>query len=88
MASIYKRKNANGTSVWRAVIRIKGYPSVSAHFDRKQEAEDRAKVEYIEFNKKGSQLERIKLMKAFIGYLLKYLNQVCGRSFDINSHST
>lgn len=43
MASIYKRKNANGTSVWRAVIRIKGYPSVSAHFDRKQEAEDWAK---------------------------------------------
>lgn len=40
MASIYKRKNANGTTVWRAVVRIKGYPSVCSHWDRKQEAED------------------------------------------------
>lgn len=43
MASIYKRKNENGTSVWRAVIRIKGYPTVCNHFDRKQEADDWAK---------------------------------------------
>lgn len=27
MASIYKRKNANGTTVWRAVVRINGYPT-------------------------------------------------------------
>lgn len=40
MASIQKRKNKNGTSHWRAVIRIKGYPTVCNHFDRKQEAED------------------------------------------------
>ncbi len=40
MASIYKRKNENGTSVWRAVIRIKGYPTVCNHFERKQEADD------------------------------------------------
>ncbi len=40
MASIYKRKNKDGTSCWRAVIRIKGHPSVCNHFDRKQEAED------------------------------------------------
>jgi len=40
MASIYKRKNKDGTSCWRAVVRIKGYPSVSNHFDRKQEADD------------------------------------------------
>jgi len=40
MASIFKRKNANGTTVWRAVVRIKGYPSVCTHWDRKQEAED------------------------------------------------
>lgn len=39
MASIYKRDNADGTKVWRAVVRIKGYPSVCSHFDRKQEAE-------------------------------------------------
>lgn len=44
MASIYKRKSKDGKStVWRAVIRIKGYPSVSNHFERKQEADDWAK---------------------------------------------
>ncbi len=40
MASIYKRKNKNGTMVWRAVVRIKGHPTICNHFDRKQEAED------------------------------------------------
>lgn len=40
MASIYKRKNANGTTVWRAVVRIKGFPTLCSHWDRKQEAED------------------------------------------------
>lgn len=40
MASIFKRKNKDGTSAWRAVIRIKGYPTVCNHFDRKQEADD------------------------------------------------
>jgi len=40
MASFQKRKNKNGTIHWRAVIRLKGYPTVCNHFDRKQEAED------------------------------------------------
>lgn len=40
MASIFKRKNDNGTTVWRAVVRIKGYPTVCNHFERKQEADD------------------------------------------------
>ncbi len=40
MASIYKRKNENGSTVWRAVVRIKGYPTVCNHFERKREAED------------------------------------------------
>lgn len=40
MASISKRKNKNGTSHWRAVVRIKGYSTVCTHWDRKQEAED------------------------------------------------
>lgn len=43
MASIYKRKNQDGTSVWRAIVRIKGYPTVCNHFERKQEADDWAK---------------------------------------------
>lgn len=40
MASIQQRTNKNGTKVWRAIIRIKGYPTVCDHFDRKQEAQD------------------------------------------------
>ena len=41
MASIYKRKSKDGKSVvWRAVVRIKGYPTICNHFDRKQAAED------------------------------------------------
>lgn len=40
MASIFKRKNNDGTSCWRAVVRIKGYPTVCNHFERKQEADD------------------------------------------------
>lgn len=40
MASIYQRQNKDDTKAWRAVIRIKGHPSVSDHFERKREAED------------------------------------------------
>ncbi|HRW58461.1 MAG TPA: hypothetical protein P5048_02440, partial [Chlamydiales bacterium] len=42
MASIQKRETKKG-HVWRAVIRIKGYPPTCKNFDRKQEAEDWAK---------------------------------------------
>ncbi len=40
MASIYQRTNKDGTKVWRGVIRIKGYPSVCYHDERKQVVED------------------------------------------------
>ncbi len=41
MASIYKRKFKDRKRFsWRAVVRVKGYPSVCYHFDRKEEAED------------------------------------------------
>jgi integrase len=43
MASIYKRKDTEhkkGKPSWRAVIRIKGYPTVSKTSDRKQELID------------------------------------------------
>jgi len=43
MASIYRRKNKDGSKVWRAVIRMKGYPTVCDHFDRKEEADDWAR---------------------------------------------
>ncbi|NGX34811.1 MAG: Tyrosine recombinase XerD [Candidatus Anoxychlamydiales bacterium] len=41
MASIYKRKNKKGKTLsWKAVVRIKGYPSVCKSFERKEEADD------------------------------------------------
>jgi hypothetical protein len=41
MASIFKRKSKDGKStVWRAVIRINGYPTTCNTFERKQEADD------------------------------------------------
>jgi integrase len=46
MASIYKRKDTDGKKgkpSWRAVIRIKGYPTVSKTCDRKQELLDWAR---------------------------------------------
>ena len=40
MTSFYKRKNKNGSYVWRAVIRIKGYPTLCKTAARKQELLD------------------------------------------------
>lgn len=44
MASIQKRIKKNGTFHWRVLIRLKGYPTVCSHFDRKKEAEDWAQA--------------------------------------------
>lgn len=38
--SVFKRKDLIGGHPWRAVVRIKGYPTVSDSFERKQEALD------------------------------------------------
>lgn len=40
MASIYQRTNKDGSKSWRADIRLKGHPSVSKQYARKQVAED------------------------------------------------
>ncbi len=40
MAAIYRRDNEDGTKVWRAVIRIKGHPSVCKSFELKEDAEN------------------------------------------------
>lgn len=41
MASIYKRKDKKGKTIgWRAVVRMKGYPTISKQHDRQEEAED------------------------------------------------
>lgn len=44
MAAIFKRRLKDGKGfTWRAVIRIKGFPTTCESFERKQEAEDWAK---------------------------------------------
>lgn len=43
MASFIKRKNKDGTYSWRALVRLKGFPTLCKSFDRKQEAEDWAR---------------------------------------------
>ena len=40
MANIEKRKSKNGTISYRAKVRIKGFPSQSATFDRKSDAKE------------------------------------------------
>ncbi len=72
MASIYKRKNQNGTTVWRAVVRVKGHPTICNHFDRKQEAEDwgkeverKIKLGEFKFDQHGKQYTFAELVERF-----------------------
>lgn len=74
MASIFKRKNKDGTAHWRAVVRIKGYPTVCNHFDRKQEAEDWAadvereiKLGKFKFNQHKRQHTLSQLLERYMG---------------------
>jgi len=60
MASIYQRTNRNGSKVWRMVIRIKGYPTICEHFDRKQEAEDRASEIELQIKRRKFTLNKAK----------------------------
>lgn len=74
MASIQKRKNKNGTSHWRAVIRIKGYPTVCNHFERKQEAEDWAVDVEREIKMGQFKFERHKQQHTFAQLIERYVN--------------
>jgi hypothetical protein len=64
--SVYKRKDRNGKITgWRAVIRIKGYPTVCGEFERKQEADD-WKIRTIREIKAGQfQFEQNKMQRTF-----------------------
>lgn len=89
MASIQKRKNKNGTSHWRAVVRIKGYPTVCNHFDRKQEAEDWA-IDVERQIKQGKfNFDQHKKQHTFVQLLERYINDGCLehiRSVDDMTH--
>lgn len=77
MASIQKRKNKNGTSHWRAVIRIKGYPTVCNHFDRKQEAEDWAADVEREIKQGKFNFDQHKKQHTFTQLFERYINDGC-----------
>jgi len=74
MASITKRKNKNGTSHWRAVVRIKGYPTVCNHFDRKQEADDWAVDVEREIKLGKFKFDQHRKQYTFSDLLLRYTN--------------
>ena len=74
MASITKRKNKNGTSHWRAVVRIKGYPTVCNHFDRKQEADDWAAEVEREIKLGRFNFDQHKRQHTFFDLLERYTN--------------
>jgi integrase len=64
--SIYKRKDRNGKIVgWRAVVRIKGYPTVCKQHERKEEAND-WKIKTVREIKAGQfQFDRHKIQRTF-----------------------
>jgi integrase len=74
MASIFKRKNKDGTSCWRAVVRIKGYPTVCNHFERKQEADDWASGIESQIKIGKFKFDQHKQQHTFIQLIERYIN--------------
>lgn len=74
MASITKRKNKDGTSHWRVIIRLKGHPTVCNHFDRKQEAEDWASDTERQIILGKYKFNQHKDQSTFAQLLMRYLN--------------
>lgn len=74
MASIQKRKNKNGTSHWRAVVRIKGFPTVCNHFDRKQEADDWAQEVERQIKMGQFKFERVNTHRTFADLIDRYIS--------------
>lgn len=74
MASIQKRKNKNGTSHWRAVVRLKGYPPVCNHFDRKQEADDWAADVERQIKQGKFRFDQHKQQHTYAQLLERYIN--------------
>ena len=52
MATIYERKNLNGSSTWRVQLRRKGYPTFCLSFDSEKDAIDWAHIHEPLFLKK------------------------------------
>jgi len=74
IASIQKRKNKNGTSHWRAVVRLKGYPTVCNHFERKQEADDWSQEIERQIKMGQFQFNQHKIQHTFSELIERYIN--------------
>lgn len=74
MASIQKRKNKNGTSHWRAVVRIKGFPTVCNHFERKQEADDWAQEVERQIKMGQFKFDRVNTHRTFADLVERYIS--------------
>lgn len=74
MASITKRKNKDGTSHWRVIIRLKGHPTVCNHFDRKQEAEDWASDTERQIRLGKYRFSQHKVQHTFADLFERYIN--------------
>ncbi len=74
MATIYRRKSKDGTRVlgWKAVVRIKGYPTVCEVFDRKQEADDWAQQVERQIKMGQFKFDRLKTLHTFDDLLTRY----------------
>ncbi len=78
MASIYQRKNKDGTKVWRAVIRIKGYPTVCYHDERKQVVQDWARETEQQIRAGKYKFDRPEQTKTVTNLIDRYLEEsVC-----------
>jgi hypothetical protein len=65
MASIYKRKDGKG---WRAVVRIKGHPTVCIHRDRKEEAKHDASEKDVEKEISEGMSEELALQEYYCSF--------------------
>ena len=75
MASIYKRKDKKGKTIgWRAVVRMKGYPTICKQHDRQEEAEDWAADVEREIKQGRFNVNLYKSQHTFIELLERYRN--------------
>lgn len=73
MSSIYLRTNKNGTQVWRAIIRRKGFRTVCSKFYTKQDAVRWAKkMERLITLVKGKKLLNIQEQETVIKAIKKF----------------
>jgi integrase len=72
MASVQKRVNKNGTFHWRVLIRLKGYPTVCNHFDRKKEADDWAQAVERQIKAGKYKFDRANHQRAFLELVERY----------------